>query len=128
MRNEHKFQFTASMIASAAEAKAEYHKSRAEKWLDDYEYNVKRIKETASVKIVESPVTNGTRADVVVDYGDPYAYARMQEAWSKMNSHRDKQASFENDAVVYGTQGEHVYELSMSDVLHYGLSEIIKVA
>lgn len=64
----------------------------------------------------------GTRMDVVVNYGDPAAYQRMNEASSKIARHREDAQRFLSDAQVYSSQGEMHYSLDTDDVHHFRLS------
>lgn len=120
-RQEHTFQFTAQQIALAAREEAAYHRSRQAYWERELEAATNRVKETAGVKIEKQPITGGWRPHVAVDLGDSAAYSRMQDAFAKVESHREQAEEFETDTGVYGTQGDRVYELATSDVHHYRL-------
>lgn len=120
-RSEHTFQFKAVDVADAAALMTMYHKRRIEYWQKEYEVSIKRVRDTASVKIEEFPVTGGKRVDVVVNHGDPTAYRRMHESFDKIQGHQKSLAAYESDEFVYRTQGERVYELDPADVLHYRL-------
>src|SRR5438874_1819114 len=96
-RGKHLFQFKASQIADAATDEADYHLAREEYWRGEYKRSVARIKETATLEVKEMPITGGTRADVVVNYGDRAAYNRMCEASSKIQSHQQAAEKFRLD-------------------------------
>lgn len=120
-RDEHTFQFTAERIAAAAAEEGAYHRTRLACWQDELRTATDRVQETASIKIEEQPITGGFRPVVSVDYGDPAAHARMQDAYGKVQSHREAAERFETDATVYGTQQGRVYELATDDVHYYRL-------
>lgn len=121
-RNKHLFRFKASEIAAAAEREANYHNERAEYWQNELDEATARVMETSSIKLEKQAVTGGYHPVVTVDYGDPQAYARMQEAWRKHFSHIEEADEFTSDATVYGTQGDREYELDIDDVHYYRLS------
>lgn len=120
-RQEHRFQFSASVIAQAAEAEATYHEVRYNWWAEEYRAAVERVKATASVEIRTYAVTGGERADVVVNYGDPAAYKRMGEAFQKIQEHRQAAERYRSDARIYATQGDRTYELDTVDVYYFRL-------
>ena len=121
-RAEHRFQFNANMIALAAKAEAEYHWGRMTFWSDAYGKAITEVQATARVEFKEYEVTGGTRMDAVVNYGDPAAWKRAQEAWSKMHEHRLAAERLRTDAALYGSQGERVYELNSDDVHYFRLA------
>lgn len=125
--SEHQFEFTASVIARAAEAEADYHEAREGYWSLEYDEAVARVEATCYAKVARRSVSGGYVADVVVDYGDPVAFSRMQEAFRKMEGHRDSAAQFRIDAQVYGTQGERLYELATADLMHYRIGAPARV-
>ena len=120
MRQEHEFHFSAAVIAKAATEEAQYHREREAYWRSEYETSIQRVKETAGVKFIEREVTGGKRIDIVVDYGDPAAYSRMQESFNKIESHMGAAERYESDARVYGTQSRS-YTLSPEDVHYFHL-------
>jgi hypothetical protein len=120
-RSEHSFHFQADKIAEAAEKEAAHHREREKYWKDEYEKSVARVEETVSAKVARQKVTGGERATVVVDYGDPEAFARMGQAFDKAQRHRADAERYESDAAVYGSQGGTIYELSVEDVHYFRL-------
>lgn len=120
-RQEHRFQFPATVIAQAADTEAKYHEVRHNWWTEEYRAAVARVKATASVEIKTFLVTGGERADVVVNYGDPAAYKRMGEAFQKIQEHRQAAGRYRSDAHIYNTQGERTYELDADDVAYFRL-------
>lgn len=120
MRDKHTFQFQADQIAKAAKIEAEYHRQRNLFWGAELEKAVAVVKKTARIEVKEFAITGGVRFDVAVEYGDPSAYRRMQEASEKAYRHRQACERFETDARIYGTQ-DRVYELSTEDVHYYRL-------
>lgn len=120
-RKDHTFSFQADVISSAAGRLADYHEERLTYWRAEYDKAVAVVKATAGVKIQEVQVTGGYRVDIVVDYGDPAAYRRFQEAYAKIQSHSDSAKRYRSDQVIYGTQGTKVYDLDASDVYFYEL-------
>jgi len=121
-RSKHLFRFKASEIAAAATREAEYHEERAEYWRSELDDATDRVMETASIKLEKQAITGGYHPTVVVDYGDPAAYQRMQEAFRKEHSHKEEAEEFRSDSIVYGTQGDREYELDIDDVHYYRLS------
>ena len=121
-RSKHLFEFRAEKIAAAAKAEAEYHLQRVSFWRKEYEAAVARLKESAKVEFREYDVTGGKRVDLAVDYGDMLAYQRMQEAWSKIESHRHSAEQYRMEATAYESQSGRVYTLDTMDVLHYRLN------
>jgi hypothetical protein len=122
MRDKHVFRFTAGQIAAAAKAEAQYHRDRIAFYQGEYAGAVSRLKDTARVEFREFEVTGGKRTDLVVNYGDPAAYNRMQEAYGKMTEHRRAAEMLESDAMLYATQPPvHMYDLDVSDVAYYRL-------
>lgn len=129
-RSEHRFQFSASQIAAAAKQEAEYHEARVKFWQAEYASAVQTVRATAGVEIKEVAVTGGMRADVVVHYGDPSAYRRMQEAFGKIQDHRVAAERYRTDERVYGSQvggaearvmRDPAYELDTDDVHYFRL-------
>ena len=121
-RTKHLFQFRAGEIAEAAETEAEYHNERRAFWTHELETSTARVQETAGVKVTMVEQTGGPRADVVIDYGDPAAYKRMQEAATKIREHQIALERFLSDAKLYVTQGDRTYELDAEDVAHFRLN------
>lgn len=127
-RSEHTFQFPAEQIRDAARAEAEYHEARADYWRSELDTATTRVEETASVKVERRPQTGGWRPEVVIDTGDPAAYARMSEASRKLQTHTDESERFRTDERVYGSQvgllvtgiGK-LYDLDADDVHHFRL-------
>lgn len=120
-RTEHRFQYSAELIARAALAEAEYHQDRLGFWQHEYTAAAERVRATAGIALRAFQVTGGERIDVVVDYGDPAAYKRMQEAWAKMVEHRHAEERYHSDAAVYQTQADRAYELDLEDVRYFRL-------
>ncbi len=121
-RSKHLFKFTARDIAAAAQEELAYHVKRTNFWNDEYRRAVDFLKHTAKVEFREFAVTGATRVDLVVNYGDPLAFKRMQEAFEKIDSHRRAAEKFRIDAATYGSQEPtRVYELDADDVLYYRL-------
>lgn len=122
-RHEHEFLFAAGEISEAAAREADYHESRVGFWQDEYEAAVERVEATISAKVVRQPMSGGFSVDVVVDYGDRAAYSRMQQAFRKIEEHREKLESFRSDERLYATQNaDRTYELSVDDVNHYRIN------
>lgn len=120
-RKEHSFQFHASQIAEAAKREAEYHEDRATYWAGEMETAYDVVERTMGVKIVKQQHTGGWSPSVTVDYGDPAAYSRMQGAGAKVQSHQKAAEQFRTDEKLYGTQGDRVYDLDVTDVHYYRL-------
>ncbi len=120
-RADHLFTFHADEIADAARGEAKYHEDRLAYWKGEYEVAATRVEETIGAKIDRQQVTGGERVVVVVDYGDPAAYKRLQEAWEKSADHREAAERFRTDERLYGTQSNRVYELTTEDVHYYRL-------
>lgn len=121
-RNSHKFQFSASAIARAATAEAEYHEGRVEHWRRRYEKAAERVRLTVGAKVSETEATGGVKhLSVSVDYGDPEAWAEASTAHRKMQEHRNAADRYRTDERVYGTQGDRAYDLDTEDVHHFRL-------
>lgn len=120
-RADHTFQFKASQICAAANTEASYHEERLKYWESEYEKSVVRVKETAGIKFEEQEMTGGKRLSVALDFGDDNAYRRLHTSYNKIDWHRAMAEKLRTDAVVYGTQGDRVYELSTDDVHYYRL-------
>jgi hypothetical protein len=120
-RDEHTFQFKAIEIAEAAEKQAVYHEQRLKYWEKEYDSAVRIVNNTIGAKLVKQRLTRGYRVEVVVNYGDPSAYSRLQEAFRKIETHRKSAEEFRSDQQVYSTQGERFYELALDDVQYYHL-------
>lgn len=120
-RSTHKFQFSASAIAQAAKIEAEYHRERLAHWQERLSAAARRVEETISAKLVKTEVTGGERYSAYVDYGDREAWDELQTADGKIQEHRRALDRYETDARVYGTQGDHAYELDTDDVHHFRL-------
>jgi hypothetical protein len=120
-RTEHSFQFSADAISLAAAAEAHYHEQRTLYWQEEMDKAYKRVEATIGAKIQQQQVTGGWRAEVVVDYGDPAAYRRLNEAGGKVQKHREAAGRFRTDERLYATQGDRTYELSVDDVHYYRL-------
>lgn len=120
-RDEHTFQFKASQIAEAAKKQAIYHEKRLKFWKKEYDGAVIIVEKTIGAKLIRREVTGGYRIDVVVNYGDPSAYERTNEAFEKMESHRESAEGFRSNQQVYATQGDRTYELALDDVQYYHL-------
>jgi hypothetical protein len=120
-RNEHTFQFNAIEIAEAAKKQAVYHEERLVFWEKEYDDAVVIVENTIGAKLVKRQLTRGYRIDVVVNYGDPSAYSRLQEAFEKIETHRQSAEQFRSDQQVYSTQGDRIYEIDLDDVQYYHL-------
>ena len=120
-RNEHTFQFKANEIAEAAMKQAIYHEQRLNYWKKEYDSAVRIVEKTIGAKLVKHRLTRGYRIDVVVNYGDPSAYSRLQEAFTKIGTHSESAEQFRSDQQVYKTQGGRLYELALDDVQYYHL-------
>lgn len=122
-RDEHLFEFPAAEIAEAAKAEAEYHEERAAYWRKEMENATEVVQQTAGVKIKKLIITGGWRPEVVVDYGDPSAYSRMQEAWNKVAKHETLAEQYRTAENVYNTQNGRLYELDTRDVHYFRLNK-----
>jgi len=120
-RGKHLFQFHASKIANAASEEAQYHEARIRYWTGELETSTKRVEETAGVRVQRVEVTGGWQPSVVVNYGDPSAYARMGESARKIQEHHKARERYLSDAALYFTQ-DRVYELDADDVAHFRLN------
>jgi hypothetical protein len=120
-RDEHTFQFKAIEIAEAAEKQAVYHEQRLKYWKKEYDNAVRIVEKTIGAKLVKQQLTRGYRVEVVVNYGDPTAYSRLQEAFRKIETHRKFAERYRSDQQVYSTQGERFYELALDDVQYFRL-------
>jgi hypothetical protein len=120
-RDEHTFEFKAIEISEAAEKQAVYHEQRLKYWEKEYDSAVRIVNNTIGAKLVKQRLTRGYRVEVVVNYGDPSAYSRLQEAFRKIETHRKSAEEFRSDQQVYSTQGERFYELALDDVQYYHL-------
>ena len=122
MRDKHTFNFYAEEIEKAATAEAKYHRERAEHWKQQQAEATARVKATATIKIEEVGVTNGSRLHVGVEYGDKAAYQLLDLAYQKVQAHIAAAERFETDARVYGSQdATSVYELDTADVHYFRL-------
>lgn len=120
-RKEHTFLFSATDIKKAAMDEANYHEERVAYWEDEYDKAVAIVEATAKARVEKLAVTGGYTATVVIDYGDPAAYERMRQSFSKINSHREAAEQFRTDERVYGSQDGRQYELDTEDVHHFRL-------
>jgi hypothetical protein len=120
-RAEHTFQFPAEQIEEAASNEAAYHEKRLAYWTEEYETAIKTVEETIGATVKRQPITGGESVEVVIDYGDPSAYRRMQQSFRKMAQHREDAERFRTDQRLYGTQNSRAYELSTDDVHHFRL-------
>lgn len=118
-RSKHLFEFEAARIAGAANDEALYHDDRLAYWKDELEKATQVVEKTASVRVERVQQTGGWRPSVVVFYGDPAAYARMQEAGAKIQAHQAARDRYASDADLYETQGGRVYALDADDVAHF---------
>lgn len=91
IRNEHRFQFPAKVIAQAAAESAQHHLQRAEVW------------------------RNGG-----VDTGDGVKHTK-KEAADKAKLHDETAKVMTAEAAAYGSQGERIYELDPDDIVHFHL-------
>jgi len=120
-RNEHLFQFTGQQIADAAGQEAVYHDDRHTHWRGRAEAALERVEASISAKVVRRPVSGGEQVDVVVDYGDPEAWAEYRLAVGKADSHAEDRDRYLEDQTTYGTQPLRSYDLDRDDVRHYHL-------
>jgi len=121
-RAKHLFEFSAELIALAAQSEACYHAARVTWWRSALEEATKRVEATASVSVKRVEITGGWRPELVVDHGDIAAYHRMSEAARKIQDHLAKEERFVSDAKLYGTQGARPYSLDGEDVAHFRLN------
>ena len=121
MREKHLFHFTAGKIAVAAHQEAEYHEGRLTYWQGEYDKAVVVVERTIGAKVEKQPITGGYTVAVVVNYGDPAAFRRMQDAFAKIASHRAAAERFRSDYALYGSQDNRSYELDAEDVHHFRL-------
>jgi hypothetical protein len=119
-RAGHLFTFPAARIAEACEAEAKYHLVRLAYWQGEQDAATEIVTETCSAKVAKREHTGGYTVDVVVNYGDPAAYQRMQESARKVQTHRDLAERFETERDVYATQ-DGTYELTQEDVHYFRL-------
>lgn len=120
-RTNHKFEFTAKVIAATAAREAEYHERRHRHWERRRGEALERVKETIGAEVVEHETTGGRQASVVVKYGDPAAWKDYQLAYGKADSHRAEADRYRTDERVYGTQNDRAYDLDTDDVHHFRL-------
>src|SRR6266404_4655351 len=120
-RTKHLFEFRADVIGAAAEGEMLYHRARAKYWREELEKATSIVAQTAFVRVERVAHTNGWSPQVVVNYGDPAAYARMGEAARKIQDHDQTAQRFESDRMVYATQGQRIYCLDADDVAHFRL-------
>lgn len=121
-RAAHLFEFAAAAISAAAEKAASYHTQRVAWWKAEQAKAQAVVEATASVSVRPVPVTGGERIDVVVNYGDPAAYARLQECCGKWQRHQAQADRYRVDAQLYGSQSAgRLYELTADDVAHFRL-------
>lgn len=120
-RVDHSFQFQAAEIAKAARTEASYHRERERYWRAEFDAAVQTVEETIGARVERQAITGGYAVDVVIDRGDPAAYARMQRSFSKAQRHAEEAELYESDAAVYGSQFERTYELSRVDVQYFRL-------
>ena len=121
-RVEHSFQFEANEIAAAAGKEAGYHRAREAYWRDEFNAAVAIVADTIGARVERQAITGGYAVDVVIDRGDPAAYARMQRSFLKAQRH-GRIALIELSLFgVYGSQFDRSYELSRADVQYFRLS------
>lgn len=120
-RSEHKFEFKASEIATAAAEARMYHEERLKHWQARSDDALATVEGTIGAKVVRRQQTNGDAADVIVDYGDPDAWREYQLAFGKVRTHRQAAERYQTDERVYGTQGDRPYDLDTDDVHHFHL-------
>lgn len=121
-RAKHLFEFKATDIAKAAREESRYHTERLLFWQKELAEATEIVEKTAKVTVKRQEHTGGWSPVVAVDYGDPAAYQRMQQAAQKIQSHRAAADRFESDGTLYGTQGDRYYELDAEDVAHFRLN------
>jgi hypothetical protein len=119
-RSSHKFEFTASQIASAAAAEAEYHTERVAYWRGREKMALAVVESTIGAKVVKHEVTGGNVYATDVTF-DRTAWTELQLAEGKAKSHREAADQYRTEAAVYGTQGGRPYDLDPSDVHHFRL-------
>lgn len=118
MREKHLFQFTAKQISEAAGTEAKYHEDRASHWNTRYEAAVTKAK-SSTVRIQEYDVTGGKQARIMFD---DEAALEIDLACRKRDQHNRDAMAFRVEEACYGSQGDHVYELSGDDVMHFRLA------
>jgi hypothetical protein len=118
-RSEHRFECTAALIAAAANGEADYHAEREGFWRREMVAASDIVRATAGVRVELVPITGGHRPEVTVFYGDPAAYARMQEAHRKAEEHMKAKDRYLFDANVYGSQSSDKVYLLDADDIHY---------
>jgi hypothetical protein len=117
-RNEHLFQFSGKQISDAAQAEHDYHRERVAFWQIEQDRAAERAR-AAGVDVREYAVTGGKRVQMVVD---PDIQTRLNEAGSKIDSHRAASDKFKIEADCYGTQPDRSYELHPDDVIYFRLA------
>lgn len=120
-RNNHKFQFSASQIARAAQAEAEYHEQRIEHWREREQAALARVEATIGASVTKHEVTGGTAYGLNATVGDREAWTELQLAERKIRSHQDAADRYRTDHRVYSTQDDRAYELDTDDVHHFRL-------
>jgi len=121
-REEHVFLFTAKEIADATKKQVDYHNARTTWWEKEYLRADGELQKTMKIIRKENQVTGGVHIDYSVDFGDQTEYRRMQEAYQKIQSHKQLAQRYEIDRSMYNTQGDRTYELTTSDVHYFHLA------
>jgi len=117
-RNGHTFQFSGTLIGSAATAEHKYHTERVTYWKAEQEKAITQAR-AAGIEIREQDVTGGKRVDVVID---PTVGIRLQECANKIASHQQAADRFQIEAAAYGTQPDRSYELEPDDIIYFRLA------
>lgn len=122
-RAAHVFSYPASQIAAAASREAMYHEGRVAHWTEVLTAAQETVRTTAKLKFDEIQQTDGKRLTVIIDYGDPAAYVRMQTSYDKAAAHRVQAERLRSDATMYASQDQRLYELSAADVAHFRIGQ-----
>lgn len=124
-RAGHLFTFTAAAIATAAATKANHHQMRLAFWQAEQVAAEATVRATASVDVRRVAVSGGEQVQVVVNYGDPGAYSRLQEAFGKWQQHRKDADRFAAEERVYRSQPfAREYQLTSADVAYFGFDGV----
>lgn len=119
VRNEWRFQFSASVISKAAKDEAAYHEERLDWWKIEQERATEQAK-AASVVVRKHEVTGGKRVEVVLD---PSVSKRLQECESKISAHRAAFDDFKRWAdAMSAMQPRQNYDLDPDDVAYFRLA------
>lgn len=106
------FEYTASEIAAAAQARAQHHGSRLEYWTEKERKAREELKEAqeADPRPTEHYPSSGRQG---------YAYAiqtQFEYAQAKVREHRDKVELFQRVVRVMGRETDRKFSLTLEDV------------